>query len=139
MDGDGLPASRSPYGPNAVVPAPPERRLPAHRNKVARISDHLAGVSEDLREWVELRIALAKAEVTEQAKLYAGQAAAGVVALLALLFGLVALAHGLGAWLGHPGWGFLAVTVLLVLVACSVYGYLVVLPQRRTARSHDQR
>jgi hypothetical protein len=40
-----------------------------------------------------------------------------VTAAVALLFLLTALAFGLGAWLGHPAWGFLIVAGVLFLIA----------------------
>ena len=46
-----------------------------------------------------------------------------IVALLAAVaafFLLFAVAFGLGAWLGHPGWGFLIVGILLVIVTLVV-------------------
>ncbi|NNF56662.1 MAG: phage holin family protein [Rhodothermaceae bacterium] len=106
-------------------PAPVERRLPEHRGKVARISDELAGLSEDLRAWVELRIELVRTEVTEQVDYKVNQAkqgaAAGVLAVLGIFFLLVTLALGLGWWLGQPFWGFLIVTLLLLLGAGLAY------------------
>ncbi len=48
---------------------------------------------------------------------FAYQAGFIAVLLVAALFGLTALGFGLGAWLGHPAWGFLAVTGLLIVVA----------------------
>ncbi|HEX9952828.1 MAG TPA: phage holin family protein [Rubricoccaceae bacterium] len=101
--------------PSTRLPAPdPDARrvdtahqLPPHRGKVGRVADHLAALSVDAREWVELRIDLVKAEITEKkdevvesverkAIGAAFLAVAGVVALYALGFLLSALATGLG-------------------------------------------
>lgn len=60
-------------------------------------------------------------ELEERVEAKANQIVLGVIvggiALLAVVFGLTALALGIGAWLGHAGWGFLVVTGLLVLLA----------------------
>jgi len=111
-------------------PAPVARRLPEHKGKVARIGDALTGLSEDLREWVELRIALVQTEIMEQVEFRVAQgkmgAAVGLFAALGAFFLLVTLALGLGWWLGHPFWGFLIVTLLLIAVA--VMSFLVLKP-----------
>ena len=105
-----------------------EHRLPPHRPKVTRVADELAGLSEDLREWVELRIHLVRAEIQEringQLSSVKGMAVFGVVAAIAALFGLVTLAVGLGAAFGGRYWlGFLFVTVLLLIVAFAAKRY----------------
>src|SRR5690606_34471203 len=73
---------------------PVEHRLPAHHGKLARISEHVAGLSEDLREWVELRVAVATTEIAEQAK---AAVVMGVMFALAGAFALVTLGLGLSA------------------------------------------
>jgi hypothetical protein len=102
-----------------------DHRLPAHRGKLGRITDDLAGLSEDLRVWVELRIELVRTEIMEQVEFRIAQvkqgAAAGLAATLGALFLLVTLALGLGWWLGHPFWGFLIVTLLLLGAALVLY------------------
>jgi hypothetical protein len=102
-------------------PVPVARRLPEHRGKIGRINGALAGLSEDLREWVELRVELVRTELLEAVEFKKAQAiqgvSAGLFAVLGALFLLVTLALGLGWWLGHPFWGFLIVTLLLLLVA----------------------
>ncbi|HEX8386852.1 MAG TPA: phage holin family protein [Rubricoccaceae bacterium] len=117
----------SPVRDPDAVRVPTSHQLPAHRGKVARVGDHVAAISADLREWVELRIDLAKAEVGDKidetkarveraAEPLVYYAVAGVVALYLLGFALAALAWGLAMWLGDPFWGFLIVTVLLAVV-----------------------
>lgn len=110
--------------PSTAVPraVPLDHRLPVHRNKVGRITEHAAELSADLREWVELRVQLLKKEVEEriEGRLSAvkGLAIVGVVAAIAGLFALVTLAIGLGAAFGGRYWlGFLIVTLLLAAVA----------------------
>ena len=122
---------------------PPERitaeshMLPPHRSKLERITDHVAAVSADLREWTELRIALVKRQVegvvgiiervqhlAEAAKL----AAPGILLILiGLMFVLVTIALALGEWIGSYAAGFLIVTVLLL----GAGGVLVWLGKRR--------
>lgn len=101
--------------------ASPDRQLPEGRNKVQRISTQTQGLVQEMKRWIDLRIALTKLEIRQEVearqaeiKLLAGIAVLGA---LGGFFGLVALALGLGAWLGHPAWGFLAVTVVLVGLA----------------------
>lgn len=98
----------------------PERQLPSGNTKLTRITQHTRGLVEDLTSWVELRIQLAQIELEERIEAKANQlalnAVLGVVAGLAGLFALLTLAFALGAWLGHPAWGFLIVTVLLGLL-----------------------
>lgn len=111
--------------------------LPPHRSKLERITDHVAAVSEDLREWTELRIALVKRQVegvigilerlqhlAEAAKL----AVPGIILLiLAALFLLVTVALLIGQALGNYGLGFLIVTAVLMIAG----GVLVWLGKRR--------
>ena len=112
-------------------PVPVPRRLPPHRGKLERITDHLAGLNEELREWVELRVQLVKQEVMEQVEgrltSMKGQAIVGALLAMAGLWFLVFLAL-LVAWgltaagLSHPlanALGFLFL-VLLFAVAAAV-------------------
>ena len=89
--------------------------------KMERIAGHTAGLVEDLKSWLELKIEFVLLDVKEEMKAAGMQAAyqAGffAVLLVAGLFALFALAFGLGTWLGNPAWGFLAVTGLLVMLA----------------------
>lgn len=93
---------------------------PATGNKVQRIAQHTQQLVDDLKEWVDLRVELARIELEERVEAKANEIALAVVvvgiALLAVVFGLVTIAFALGAWLGHPAWGFLIVTLLLVLL-----------------------
>lgn len=106
--------------------APVSHQLPPHQSKAGRVGDHLAAISADLREVVELRIDLVKAEVTEKVEAAKatgerfGEVAkfgvpAAVLALYLLGFVLATLAIGLGWWLGNLFWGALIVTGLLLL------------------------
>jgi len=94
---------------------------PVSGNKAQRIAQHTQHLVDDLKTWVDLRIELAQMELEERVEAKANQIVLGVIvggiALLAVVFGLTALALGIGAWLGHAGWGFLVVTGLLVLLA----------------------
>lgn len=106
-------------------PAPLARRLPQHRGKIERITDEVTGLGEDLKEWVELRVALVHTEINERIEYVKAEVkqgvAAGLFAALGALFLLVTLALGLGWWLGHPFWGFLIVTLLLFALAGVMY------------------
>lgn len=93
--------------------------------KVERIAQQSKGLFDDVKEWVDLKIKFTWLEI--QAEIEARQqdvifgAILVFVGLLALVFALVTGALGLGAWLGHPAWGFLIVTGLLLLVMGIVY------------------
>ena len=100
-------------------------RTPARRpegGKLTRIATHTQGLVEDLREWIDLRLDLTVLEIEEKVDTAQNQIALGVVfALLGFfagLFTLTTVALGLGWLFGHPFFGFLAVSVvLLVLLA----------------------
>jgi hypothetical protein len=95
--------------------------LPPHGGRVQRVQQHVTGLAEDVREWVELRIKLAQAEaetfVQKKVHTIVMRTIPLVVAGLAGLFLLITLALFLGWWLGHAAWGFLIVTLLLLTVA----------------------
>lgn len=123
--GPALPAAA---GGNGGLPE--TRQLPPHRGKLARIGDHAAALSADLREWVELRIDLAKAEVQEKVDEIKATvrrkgiaigflAAAGVLALYGLGFLFGALAWGLGA-LFESVWLGMLVTALVIFLLAAV-------------------
>ncbi len=113
---------RSPTRTDGVVP--PERQLRPGGGKMGRITQQTRGLVDDLTRWIELRIELAQKEMEERIEAKANQIALkvvlGVLGALAGLFALFTLAFALGAWLGHPAWGFLIVTFLLVLLAVVV-------------------
>ena len=128
-----LPPRRSPR----VAPPPPlrdgdgvapeSRQLPPHQGKLARIGGHVSSLSADLKEWVELRIDLVKAEVRETVEQVKASlkrkaigigflAVAGVLALYGLGFLLGALAWGLAALVGSAWLGMLLTALILFLV-----------------------
>lgn len=109
-------------------------KLPPHRGKLTRIQDSAQGAIGALREWVDLRIELVKAEVQDAlAEKQAQAKAAAVVGLLAALAGLMlllALGFGAGALfealLGFAplpalAAGFGLVMVILAIVAGIAY------------------
>ena len=129
----GLPDDPAPVGatPPRVPPsggvAPESRQLPPHQGKLARIGDHVASISTDLKEWVELRIDLAKAEVREALEALKASlkrkgiavaflAAAGVLALYALGFLFGAIAWGLAVLIESVWLGMLLTSLLLFAV-----------------------
>lgn len=134
--------------PSPTLDPPPKviseaRMLPPHRNKLERITDHVAAVSADLREWTELRIALVKRQVegvvgiverlqhlAEAAKLAVPGA---ILIVLGLLFLLTTLALLLGELLGSYAAGFAIMTVLLIAVG----GALLFLAKRRYDRAQE--
>ena len=121
-----------PSAPTSPVPTP--RDLATQRavhaaapsqGRLQRLQAESSELVQDVKDWVELRIDLVRAEVQESiAAQIDGKKAAvlalvvpGVVGALGGLFLLVTLALFLGWWLGHAAWGFLIVTVLLLVVA----------------------
>ena len=102
--------------------------------RMGRLGKQLTGLSDDVKEIAELRIALAKAELTEQVDYGVGKAkqgsVAGVLGILAVFFLLVSVGLGLGWWLGQMFWGFLIVTGLLL--ASAGIAWLVMKPKPPT-------
>jgi len=92
--------------------------------KLERIAAHTQGLVTDLREWIDLRIDLAILEVEERIDEAKNEVALGVTlavfGFFAALFTLTTIALGVGWLLGHPFWGFLAVTVALILVVVTL-------------------
>ncbi|MFB6098509.1 MAG: phage holin family protein [Salinibacter sp.] len=92
--------------------------------KMRRIAAHTQGLFEDLREWIDLRIDLAILEVEERIDEAKNDLALGVTlaffGFFAVLFTLTTIALGVGWLLGHPFWGFLAVSVALILIVAGL-------------------
>ena len=88
--------------------------------KVSRIAAHTQGLFADLREWIDLRVDLAILEVEERLDAFKNDLALGITlalfAFFAAFFSLTTVALGVGWLLGHPFWGFLAVSVALILI-----------------------
>lgn len=97
-----------------------DHRLPTSANKLERISQHTKGLVDEITSWVDLRIKLVQVDLQEKLETKKIQIALGVgmglTAFFAVLFLLTTMALGIGAWLGHPAWGFLVVTVLLFII-----------------------
>lgn len=90
----------------------------ARGGKLGRIAGHTRGLVEDLREWMDLRLDLAILEVEEKVDALRNEVALGITlaffGFFAALFGFTTVALGVGWLLGHPFWGFLIVSVLLI-------------------------
>ncbi len=90
-----------------------------------RLRRQMQELVNDLRAWVELRLALTQLEIEERIEARLRQLLlrllVGVLVGLSVVFVLVAAALGLGSWLGHPGWGFLLVALGLAAVAAMVH------------------
>ncbi|OZC02683.1 phage holin family protein [Rubricoccus marinus] len=127
--GRNLPARRTipPVLDPAATPVPESHQLAPHQTKIERIGDHVAALSADLREYVELRIALVQRKVegvigiVERLQHYADAAKffvpAVVLALVGALFVLLTIAFGIGALLDSVWLGFLITTLVLLAVA----------------------
>lgn len=104
-----------------------EEGPPADRpqgGKLGRIAGHTQGLVEDLREWIDLRIDLAILEMEERVDRLRNEVALGLTlaffGFFAAMFVLTTTAIGLGWLLGHPFWGFLIVTIVLLLVVAAL-------------------
>lgn len=88
--------------------------------KLRRLTSHTQELLSDLRTWIDLRLDLAILEVEERIDALRNELALGVTLVIfgffAALFSLTTVAIGVGWLLGHPFWGFLAVSVALILV-----------------------
>ncbi|MFP4228956.1 MAG: phage holin family protein [Salinivenus sp.] len=102
---------------------PPAQSSP--EGPLGRIAGHTQGLVEDLREWIDLRVDLAVLEVEEKVDDLRNEVALGLTlaffGLFAVLFVLTTIALGIGWLLGHPFWGFLAVSTALVLIVIALY------------------
>ncbi|WP_412062962.1 phage holin family protein [Rubrivirga sp. IMCC45206] len=113
--------------------APETRMLPPHQTKLDRVTGHVAALSEDLREWVELRIDLVKRQVEgvvgqlERVQHYLDAAAffvpAALLAITAVLFLFVTVALLIGDLVGSV-WGGFAITTVLMLVVAGLLGWV---------------
>ncbi len=108
--------------PPAATPAPTHVTA---ESRLGRIQHESSALVQDVKDWVELRLDLVRAEVQESIKAQIdGRKAAvlalvipGVLGAIGALFLLVTLALFLGWWLGHAAWGFLIVTAVLLIGA----------------------
>ncbi len=119
---NGTPA---PTYPPSTVTTRGHAAVGATGGRLQRIQHESTELVQDVKDWVELRIDLVRAEVQESIRAQVdGRKATilalvvpGIVGALGALFLLVTLALFLGWWLGHAAWGFLIVTALLLVVA----------------------
>lgn len=127
--GRNLPAPRNipPVLDPLSEPVPESHQLPPHQSKLERITEHVAALSADLREYVEIRVALVQRKVegvvgiVERLQQYVDAAKffvpAAFLAIVGLVFVFITLGFGLGALFGSVWLGFLATTVLLFMMA----------------------
>lgn len=112
------------------------KTAPDRGNKVERITGHSKQLVEDVKSWVELKIKFTKLEILEQLEEKKDEfvesleplkkdaivgGIAGLFFVVALVFLFTAGALFLGTWLGHPGWGFLVMTGVLLVVAALLF------------------
>ena len=113
-------------GPEVVAEdETPGRPFSKGAKKVESIAQQSKGLFDDVKEWIDLKIQFtwldiqAKIDAVKQDALVG--AIVAVLGILGVIFALLTGALGLGAWLGHPAWGFLIVTGLLFLIAGVVF------------------
>ncbi len=117
MGGMGQPASPMIDGQDA------EPRLEG--GVVGRVVAHGRDLGQDLLDWLDLKIQAERMKIQDALNQKVNQAAdlalAGVLAGIGTLFLLIALALGLGVWLGHPAWGFLVVGLVFVAAGAVIH------------------
>lgn len=96
--------------------------------KVERIAKQSKGLLDDVRDWIDLKIELLEIELQEKVL---GYAVVGTLGVLALVFLFITIALGLGIWLGHPVWGFLIVTVVMLGLAGITYRLKIAPPKAK--------
>ena len=113
-----------PGGPGTGNREPGRSQSPEAR-AVGQVLAHGRELGQDLVDWIDLKIEAEKLQFLETLNEKANQAANyAVVGGLAGVGGfllLMAAALGLGAWLGHPAWGFLALGVAFLVVGLGLY------------------
>ncbi len=110
-----------PDGNESLEVEPPSRRLlPSGQNKVERISSQTKGLFSDFSSWLELRLKLFQVELQDKIQAKVNESVIKVAPFaagaIAGMFALVTIALFIGWWLGHPAWGFLVVTAILLLI-----------------------
>lgn len=99
-------------------------QLPAAGNRVDRITQHSRSLIDEVTHWADLKVKLIRVDLEEKIEAKKIQIGLGVgmalVGFFAVLFLLTTIALGLGAWLGHPAWGFLIVTTVLFLIVLAM-------------------
>lgn len=75
-------------------------------------SEHLA---DDVKDWLLLRLQLVKIDAELQINGIIQKVVLVILGLILLFFASVTLALGIGFWLGHAFYGFLSVTIILIL------------------------
>ena len=112
---DGIPSSAPEAGTDQ------EHALPPHGGALERITGHGRGLVADVQAWVDLKLKLTQVRVENKIERRLNRLVVNLLVAactaLAGLFALFTAAWALGAWLGHPAWGFLVVTLLLMAVA----------------------
>lgn len=96
----------------------------ASDRKIDRMARQTRALGDAVAEWLELRVALVRAEVEEEVNRRLNEAVRRIVVAAIVgtagLFVLVTAALALGRWLGHPVWGFAVVSAVLVVGAVLV-------------------
>ncbi|MEM1126595.1 MAG: phage holin family protein [Bacteroidota bacterium] len=103
-------------GPPRSGPNAPREGGPVHR-----VQQHALDLVEDIKSWIDLKVQHKQLELQAKVESKLNVIILGVILLVLALyiFGLVltAISLGLGAWLGHPAWGFALTAGLLTLIA----------------------
>lgn len=93
----------------------------ASARKIDRMARQTRELGDAVAEWLELRVALVRAEVEEEVNRRLNEAVRRMIVAAIVgtagVFVLVTAALALGRWLGHSVWGFAVVSGVLLAVA----------------------
>lgn len=127
-----------------MEPETPKTSTETHEpepGRLERLVGEVRGLVDDVRTWIDLKIKLLEIEVEDRIRDVLNRVAVTVVlavlAFLALVFILVTTALALGLWWENMLLGFVAVTLVLVVLTVLVYVLRPGLVRRRTEKQPD--
>ncbi len=119
-----------PPPPRAVGPSVPlVPQLPPHGNATDRLGQQAKGLVDDVKDWMDLRVKLLQTEIQDQVKgkvnelvfKHLPKVLPILLVGMASFFLLMAIAYGLGEWIGHTWLGFLILAVILGGAGGAIY------------------
>jgi hypothetical protein len=114
----------APHPPSAYGAATPGTTAGSHRTEDASVGELLGAVTRDMSTLMRQELALAKAELREQAgtagKATGALGGAGLAAFFVLMFGSIALWSALSAAIG-AAWAGLLVALVWAVIAAALF------------------
>lgn len=80
-----------------------------------KLTDDIKELASLVKDWAEVGLERSKVEIEYRINQMLLQFIAVVIGIFVLFFVLITVALGLGLWLDNPFWGFLIVSVVLVV------------------------